>query len=272
MAEELNASLSAGIDPGIIAARVANAGGAADVQDITPPPSLNLIVTGSSHMSRTIPHLVASGLRVTDLTEKSWHLNSKTLENVASRIQSAGTDALTVVVLDLFGNTSVRFRQADDTLSLAVKLPGEGGWHLLGDAVYTPDVILKEQVKLLCKLETFLKNKAKIFIPPIPRYVFGSCCGNGTHGTNINTPLHSHHALSEHTRQRHTIIKSLNNTGISNHKVINIIHCLNDTTDTPHNRISALKKHTHTDNVHLTPDGYEKIAENISTTALNMTS
>ena len=132
LAEELNASLSAGIDPGIIAARAASADGAADAKDIPPPPSLNVIVTGSSHMSRTIPHLVASGLRVTDLTEKSWHLNSKTLEKMASRIQSAGFDVLSVVVLDLFGNTSVRFRQVDDTLSLAVKLPGEGGWHLLG--------------------------------------------------------------------------------------------------------------------------------------------
>ena len=83
---------------------------------------------------------------------------------------------------------------------------------------------------------------------------------------------HPHHALSEHTRQRHTIIKSLNSTGISNHKVIDIIHCLNDTTDTPHNRISALKKHTHTDNIHLTTGGYKKIADSIITSAQNMTS
>ena len=39
LAEELNASLSAGIDPGIIAERVGSAGGAADVKD-SPPPSL----------------------------------------------------------------------------------------------------------------------------------------------------------------------------------------------------------------------------------------
>ena len=42
LAEELNASLSAGIDPGIIAERVANAGGAADVQDTSPPLSISL--------------------------------------------------------------------------------------------------------------------------------------------------------------------------------------------------------------------------------------
>ena len=137
---------------------------------------------------------------------------------MASRIQSAGFDALSVVVLDLFGNTSVCFRQVDDTLSLAVKLPGEGGWHLLGDAVYTLDVILREQVKLLCCLESFLKNRAKIFIPPIPRFVLGSCYNNATHGTNISTPQHPHHALSEHTRQQHTITNQLVNTD-TNHWV-----------------------------------------------------
>ena len=78
-------------------------------------------------MSRTIPHMRAKGLNITDLTEKNWHLNTKNLAKLVSRIQESSVDALSVVVLDLFGNTSVRFWQADDTLSLAVKLSGEGG-------------------------------------------------------------------------------------------------------------------------------------------------
>ena len=70
---------------------------------------------------------------------------------VVSRIRGADLDSLSILVHHLFGNTSVRFRQADDTLSLAVKLPGEGGWHLLGDVVFTPDIILREQVKLVSR-------------------------------------------------------------------------------------------------------------------------
>ena len=69
----------------------------------------------------------AKGLNITDLTEKNWHLNTKNLAKLVSRIQESSVDALSVVVLDLFGNTSVRFWQADDTLSLAVKLSVEGG-------------------------------------------------------------------------------------------------------------------------------------------------
>ena len=170
----------------------------------------------------------AKGLNITDLTEKNWHLNTKNLAKLVSRIQEFSVDALLVVVLDLFGNTSVHFWQADNTLSLAVKLPGEGGWHLLGDVVYTPNDILREQVKSLSCFEINLKNRAKIFIPPIPRFVFGSCCSSDTHGTNTHTPLHPQHSLAEHTRQRHTIIKTLNNIGMSNHKVINFIQSINN--------------------------------------------
>ena len=126
--------------------------------------ALNLVITGSSHMSRTIPHLLAKGIRIADLTERCWHLNANSMAAVVSRIRETNLDSLTILVHDLFGNTSVRFWQADDTLSLAVKLSGEGGWHLLGDVVFTPDVILKEQVKLVSSLESVCKNRGKIFI------------------------------------------------------------------------------------------------------------
>ena len=78
-------------------------------------------------MSRTIPHLLAKGIRIVDLTERGWHLNANTMAAVITRIRETDLDSLTVLVHDLFGNTSTRFRQADDTLSLAVKLSGEGG-------------------------------------------------------------------------------------------------------------------------------------------------
>ena len=77
LAEELNASLSAGIDPGITVERAPDAGGAAGAKDL----SLNFLVTGSSHMSRVIPHIRAKGFAVSDLTEKSWHLSKNSFEN-----------------------------------------------------------------------------------------------------------------------------------------------------------------------------------------------
>ena len=117
---------------------------------------------------------------------------------------------------------------------------GRGGWHLLGDVVFTPDTILREQVKLVSSLESVCKNRGKIFIPPISRFVFGSCCTNTTQGSNTRSDTHRAQAINEHIRQRHTIIKSLNSTGITNHKVIDIMHCLREGPDTKENRLTCL--------------------------------
>ena len=164
LAKKLNALLSAGINPGITVERASGAGGAAGVKD----PSLNFLVTGSSHMSRVIPHIKAKGFTVSDLTEKSWHLSKNSFEKLTGKLQSAELGPLSVTVHNLFGNTSIRFNQQDDTLSLPVKLDGVKGWHLACDAVYTPDSILRDQVKLVCSLNKVLEGRAKICIPPIP--------------------------------------------------------------------------------------------------------
>ena len=162
LAKKLNASLSAGINPGITVERASGAGEAAGVKD----PSLNFLVTGSSHMSRVIPHIKAKGFMVSDLTEKSLHLSKNLFEKLTGKLQSAELGPLSVTVHNLFGNTSIRFNQQDTTLSLPVKLDGVKGWHLAGEAVYTPDSILHDQVKLVCSLNKVLEGRAKIFIPP----------------------------------------------------------------------------------------------------------
>ena len=115
------------------------------------------------------------------------------------------------------------------------------------------------------------KNRGKIFIPPIPRYVFGSCCTSTTHGNNTKSDSHKALALNEHIRQRHTIIKSLNTAGITNHKVLDIMHCLREGPDTEENRLTCLRKVTHRDNVHLSTEGYAKIAAGILDAAQQLT-
>ena len=56
-----------------------------------------------------------------DLTQKSWFLNKKTVEALTNTLQAARIPADT-----FFGNTSTKFRQADDTLALATKVGGRG--------------------------------------------------------------------------------------------------------------------------------------------------
>ena len=74
------------------------------------------------------------------------------------------------LIADLFGNTSVKYRQEDDTLALAVKTGGGsegGGWHMMGDVVASPDEALVGQVCGLRQVLDFLKDIKKVFIPPV---------------------------------------------------------------------------------------------------------
>ena len=80
-----------------------------------------------------------------DLTQKSWFLNKNSVEALTNTLQAACIPVDTFVVLDLFGNTSTKFRQADDTCT-SHKGGGEGGWHMLGEVVATPDAFLTKQV------------------------------------------------------------------------------------------------------------------------------
>ena len=96
------------------------------------------------------------------------------------------------LIADLFGNTSVKYRQEDDTLALTVKTGGGsegGGWHMMGDVVASPDEPLVEQVRGLRQVLDFLKDTKKVFIPTIPRLVFRGCCATKHHAPNPSSPI-----------------------------------------------------------------------------------
>ena len=95
------------------------------------------------------------------------------MRSLAAALLADRISADTTVVLDLFGNTSTKFRQEDDTLALAIKNGGGRGWHMLGEIVYTPDSFISEQVGTLQAVLDSVKNNNKIFLPPIPCFAFG---------------------------------------------------------------------------------------------------
>ena len=78
--------------------------------------------------------------------------------------------------------------------------------------------------------------------------------------------MHPKHAVEAHMRQRHTIIKGLASSGMSNHRVIDFMHCISDSNEAPNSRLTSIKMHTHSDKIHLTTRGYEKLAATIIST------
>ena len=126
LANDLNKSLAAGIDSAAISKRVADPGRSSLAKDSLPP-SPHYIIFGFSHMKQVIPFLLAKGLIVTDLTQQSWHLNKRNTESLKIMLEGVRMHTGSFLIVDLFGNTSVKYRQEDDTLALAVKTGGAGG-------------------------------------------------------------------------------------------------------------------------------------------------
>ena len=85
---------------------------------------------------------------------------------------------------------------------------------MMGDVVPSPDEALVGQVRGLKQVLDFLKDTKKMFIPPIPRFVFGGCFATKHHAPNMTSPDHPVKMLTEHIRQRHTITKALVDSSI----------------------------------------------------------
>ena len=108
-----------------------------------------------------------------------------------------------------------------------------------------------------------IKNHLKIVLPPIPRYVFGSCCNDTSHAPNVSSPTHITTSLTEHIRQRSTIIRKLHDHKTQHFKVIDLLGIFAPTSASITDKGIGLKCHTHRDNVHLTENGYKLVANTI---------
>jgi len=264
--ECLNNDLSAGLSPAIISVRAGETGGSMAAQDAPLPPPQHVVVFGASHMKRTIPFLVSKGLRVTDLTASCWMASAKNNSELVKTLSGVSSTADTFFVLDLFGNSTTRYRTPDDTTSPATNRGRGVGWHMLGDVTWATDRELGEQVDSLKGVFSVLKEQNKIVLPPIPRYAFGGCCANPEHAGNTLNEEHAAMTLTEHTSMRNFIKHRLVSTNTKNIRILDILGSFAPTHITTEDKIPTFKNISHTDNTHLTTAGYAKLADAITST------
>ncbi len=113
-----------------------------------------------------------------------------------------------------------------------------------------------------------VKATARFSTPPIPRYLFGSCCLNLAHGSNIRMGGHGEKMVGEHCRIRNNLKSILLKDGIRNMRVLDTLGTLTSKS-TVAEQLTALKPLVARDNVHLTAQGYKALAEGIFREALN---
>jgi uncharacterized membrane protein YgcG len=254
---ELNSNFSCGLGPGINLERTD------DGLRTSAKEKLNFVVIGASHMKRVATILSSMGYEVCDLSEKSWVLSETAVEKLLENLGAVNTNTGTVVVTDPLSNSATKYRQADDSLALAVKL--EGGWHLPGKIEMVGDEFVKDSLRKLKPIIDKLGACLHVIIPPLPRYLFNGCCQRSDHCTNTNTENFAQNTLQEHIRIRNTmkshITSTVHHTAKKNFRILDLLNSLTPTTTSTNHKPTALKPLYAKDNVHLTHTGYTLIAK-----------
>jgi hypothetical protein len=226
----------------------------------------HIVIIGASNMRRLVPVLLASGFTVTDLTKSSW---LATEENIASLIASMSSLLLPAkfsVILELFSNSSYRYKQFDGSLSLPYK---DGtGYHMGGEITICDD---DNFLKLLAALEPVLmaaQDHLKVIVPPLQRYLFNRCCKKLQHSTNVGGEGHSLTLLNATTHLQHLLKDGVRKMGVKNYHVLNGVGGLlgiSPTEKMPANPdlILDLKPLFAGDGVHYCDMAYRNLAKNI---------
>jgi hypothetical protein len=222
---------------------------------------LHFTLIGGSNLRNTKKHLEALGAKVTDLTKPGWVANTANAQQVMREIINPAIPEETVIVLDILGNISVRFSQADESSSLPVKL--NGSWHLLGEVRIMED----EQVeKGLFTVEHLYKNLRKdswkIFVSPSPRWLCGACCFDLGHCTNFRSEGYGRKILTELYRVRRCMKKTLIESRIRNTRVLDTLGTLTGK-NTVDEQLAGLHQVTSKDNVHLNDSGLAALAQGL---------
>jgi len=221
----------------------------------------HIVLVGGSHLHYTAPHLKTLGATVTDLSVPGWVSNVRNGQNLMDRVRGSELPPNAVFVFDILGNSSARFKQEDGGSSLPIKL--NGSFHLLGELEMMQHDHLEQALSPIEHLyKNLLKLNCKLFTPPIPRYIFGSCCLDLAHGPNIRMGGHGERMIGEHCRIRQDLKHTLLKDGIRNMRVLDTLGILTSKS-TVSEQLAALRPLVARDNVHLTALGYKALAEGI---------
>jgi hypothetical protein len=226
----------------------------------------HLVCIGSSIMSQAIPYLRALGYTVTDLTRPGWLATDENITALISAMSKVQIEGGFVAILDLLGNCTYRFTQFDGTLSLPFKESNK--FHMGGEVTTCSDEVFKRILKSLSTVLLSAQDFTKIIIPPLPRYVFNTCCSNTAHCTNFRSENYAEKNLNGVTRLRGVLKKEVKEMGVKNYWILDGIGSVTGTppgTSTGSNReaLSELRSSLATDGVHLTPSGNRNLVHSI---------
>jgi hypothetical protein len=168
--------------------------------------------------------------------------------------------------MELFGNSTYRFEQFDGMMALPFKYGN--GYHMEGRIGVCDD---ESFLRLLHSLEPLInhgKPSIKIFVPPLPRYIFSGCCSLKSHSTNVGETDHSEKLLGNAVKFRTILKTALLNRGIDDFFVLDGVGSLigippGENRGPVKTIVPELKNVTGKDGVHFTDTGYGNLCSAI---------
>jgi len=230
-----------------------------EVAKDTPESPLTLVLVGASHQKRTAQHLNSTGLKVIDLSHPGWSLTDHNIAKVVEDISGLVQTKNMVVVLDLISNSAYRFENIEDG-SLSLPYKHEGKFHMDGRVT---TCTLAQLHGLLSKAGPILDSikGSKICIPPIPRYLKTPCCEAEGHCEGIAEHDHATELMSKTLALRRQMKDYMVSKGIPQSWVPDIPGLLFPDCNTTAETAASFSDLTLTDGVHLSDDGYAKLAK-----------
>jgi len=180
-----------------------------------------IILVGASNMKRLSAQLTGMGYVTETITMQGGIPSDVVIEQINSELSKQTVGGDTAIVFDLLGNFSFRFVQADGSLALPVMLGGKH--HLLGDVETVQEGVLKGLIAKLGGVFSLHKECPKIILPPIPRYIRGSCCEDIGHGNNARDKKGAEDLCAKVANLRKVLKESLVKTTLSGFWVPDIV-------------------------------------------------
>jgi hypothetical protein len=213
-------------------------------------------------MKRLIPSLKATGNEITNFTQSSWLATPDNIDILADKIRKENIGPDTVIILELFGNSTFRYRQFDGTMALPFK--SGHGYHLEGEVGVCDDATF---VKLCGATKPVLDAcgpAIKILVPPLPRHIYTGCCASKNHCTNRAEIDYELKILQQAMHFRPLLKETLLNMGLENFFVLDGIGGLlgvpaGSNRGPASEIVTELRKYCAIDGVHFNEIGYANL-------------
>jgi hypothetical protein len=211
-----------------------------------------IILIGASHLNIVAKELQNQGHTVTNLCIPGWTPTDGNVSRLVDSIKAVEGHGDAIAILSVLSNVSYRFEQEEGEFYLPIKMGGK--YHLPGKIVSST----KEQIfSALGKLKPVfdLLKGEKIFLSPLPRYLYNPCCENQDHCTNIGSEGHAPSMVDISVRiRKHT--RDYLHSRFSKVWVPDALSMLVPGCDDSATVAEGLSPISAADGVHLTRDGY----------------